>query len=135
MSLFTRLILLYLCIALACAFWNPSIVFGDSKQAETVLNFFNINNTNTTNLNWSSSGDKSTELFKSGCEGAACAIQSFVDPVLNVLGYINLVFNVVFSPFRIMTAVGMPTTLTLLFTLPLIFMFIISIIMFIRGYP
>jgi hypothetical protein len=134
----SRAVLLYLCIAIGCLFWQPTLVLGNSKQAETVLNMFAINTgdfTNLNNFNLDNSNNVSSNLISQSIPNrGATIILTLIDGLSNAMGYIILIFRAVISPIIIMVSGGFPYQITYMIGLPLVAMFIIAIVRFIRGY-
>jgi hypothetical protein len=132
-TLFEKSLLLYVCIAIACAFWQPNIVFGESKSVNVLSSVFNIDNIdNISNLGYGAeSGISATSLQAKGTEGSNY-FQSLVDGLANVLDFIMAIFRLVFSPFLIMVAGEFPTIILFIF-IPIIVMMIVGIIQMIRG--
>lgn len=135
----SRAVLLYLCIAIGCLFWNPSLVLGTSKQAETVLNMFNVDLTNYQTLNnFNNSENASTAhdslISTSIPNRGATIILTLIDGLSNAMGYIILIVRAVFSPVIIMVAGGFPYQITYMLGIPLVVLFIIAVVRFIRGY-
>ena len=131
------MVLLYLCLAVGCVFWQPDIVLGDSKQADSVLNLFNIdlNNYDDLNtLNHSTSSETSSLLSRGVDNQGQNILLNVVDGLLNVMGYIILLFNIVFSPIRIMVAGAFPFEIMYILGIPMVVLFILGVVRFVRGY-
>lgn len=133
----SKILLIYACIAIACIFWRPDIVIGDSPQASSILSLLNIDSSNyetLTNINTSDNTELSS-VFGKGQESTGNNIfLTIIDGLFNVMGYIEIIFRAIFSPVMIMTAGGFPIQLVYVFGIPLTIMFIISVVRFVRGY-
>lgn len=135
----TRIVLLYLCIAIGCLFWQPNIVLGSSPQANTVLSLFNIDSSNyltLNNLNHSTSGGSQFDnVIKQGNPSSPVTIiLTIIDGLFNVMGYLILFTRMIFAPVFILTSGGMPIELVYVFGIPAVVLFIVAIVRLIRGY-
>jgi hypothetical protein len=133
----SKMVLIYVCIAIGCIFWQPTLVLGDSKQAETVLNLFNIDMTNyqtLNNFNHSSSASSEGFLSKGVPNQGATIILTIIDGLFNVIGYLTLIFRAVFSPVIILFAGGFPVEIIYIIGVPVVVLFIISLVREVRGY-
>jgi hypothetical protein len=131
----TKIVLIYVCIAIACIFWRPDIVLGTSPQASNILSVLNINSTNYNTLTAINSSVNTDSIFAQGQETRTQNIfLTIIDGLFNVMGYITILFRVVFSPVMVMTAGGFPIEFTYMFGIPLVMMFIIAFVRFVRGY-
>lgn len=139
-------LLLYLCLAIAILFWQPSIILGESEQSAHILSVFNIDSVNQTNGSIKDLGLPGTlnlsdqtaydQLTKVGSDTTSTLIQAFIDAVANVMEYVKIFFRIVFSPFVIFTSPQMadaPAPVLFVFALPAILGLIVAIILFVRG--
>lgn len=132
MALFDKIVLIYVCIAVACIFYRPDIIIGE--QNEGILSVLNINQINLSNLNWSTDASSAeSSLFRTGSDAASNPIQSFIDGLLNGLEYIKIFWRAIFSPFYILFTIGIPNTLLWIIAIPLIMLMLLGIILAIRG--
>lgn len=151
MGFFQRGLLLYLCLAIAIAFAAPSVIFHNTNSPAdmTLLSWFNVNYDNS-----SGSGDITYNQGSSGLQGDAGvqANASFsasrtqantlggfltfiIDGLWQVWNWITAIFKVLFSPIILLTSpnLNLPTPIIFVFAIPLTFLFIIGLIMWIRG--
>lgn len=146
MGLFSNMAILYLCIAIAISFWQPTLVLGNSPQAQSVLNFFNVGIDDSGNpmvaSTWNNqTSDASDRLLAQGRQNdkdnsAVNIFLSIIDVTWNTIVYISLFFRVLFAPLIILLSpamAGIPTALVFVIGIPLVFMGLLSIIMIIRG--
>jgi len=144
MGFLERGLLLYLCLAIAMAFSFPTIIFGTNEQGRNMLSFFGINAydnvTGEPIINGTITyGDTATQnqLLKQGVDVTPSTFQFFIDVVKNTIGYIVLFFKVILSPFIIfytaVTSFGMPLPLLFMFALPMVLLFLLGIIYFLRS--
>lgn len=149
MSFFEKAILLYLCFAIGCSFWQPDIVFGNQNGKDNVLTMlFNINSTDigsgsttfgSTDLNNKINGQDNqtgnSGLFKVG-KDTVSSYQWVVDGLGIVIRIIGIFFQALFSPFIMffsMVTMGAPVPLMFVFAIPLITMFLVGFLIFIRS--
>lgn len=146
MGLFSNMAILYLCITIAVCFWEPSLVLGHSPQAQSVLNFFNVDvdssGNPTVGTTWNNStDDASGRLLAQGRQNdkdnsPVNIFLSIIDVTWNVIVYISLFFRVLFAPLVILLSpamIGVPAVIVFGLGIPITFMGLISIIMIIRG--
>ncbi len=145
MGLADKMLLLYLCISLAFAFWQPGIVFG----LATPLSFYNLEYNETqqdfvfrNESIFNEGTDESFErLQQQGREDDKDAnpINQYlwvIDPVWNIIKFLILLVSVIAAPATIMLSApfaGAPTFILLAFALPTTIMGFIAVAMFIRG--
>lgn len=145
-----KILLLYLCMAIAVSAFYPEVVLGNDKQ-NSIMGIFNVAVNSTTgeiyinetgfsdpNLNDEVFNDETESgFFKRGLEGASQFFQNFVDGLQNVLGVVKILFKFLFSPFIFVFSPelmgGAPFFIKIIFALPLVFMALMAIIRFIRG--
>ena len=139
-------LIIYLCLAIACVFWQPSIIFEGSEQGNSVLSFIGINSYNQTTNEpiidpvGSTSNDvnnSNSQLSTSRTSETSLGnFQFIVDPIFNAFGWVNLFFKVLFSPWIIFTSPQMgnaPLPIFFIYAVPIIFITLIGIIFFIRS--
>lgn len=136
-----RGLLLYLLIAIIMVFAAPQYVFsGNTPADKTVLAWFDMtydNNTGSVSMggNFSSSqygtayGTMNDPTSPAGANG----ILGFIDVFYQVFDWVKLFFKVIFSPILLFTNVGMPTPIILILAVPLVLLFILGIIGWIRS--
>ena len=143
-----RGVLLYLMLAIAMCFAAPQVVFtkpDGSPMQGTLLTWFDLDTTdysnlhfrNTSNPSFSSSiGDNETGSFTipSSPSGSG-GILGWLDPLFQVFSWIPLFFRVLFSPIILLTdpRVAMPFSVVLLIGIPLVILFIVGLIGWIRS--
>jgi hypothetical protein len=135
-------------IAIAMCFAAPQYVFtGNSSAENTVLGWFNVGYTpGSTDISgisisnstgFSSSASNATSSFTSATNPAGgSGILGFIDPIFQIFSWVKLFFVVIFSPIILLTGpamAGAPAGLVLLITLPLVFMTILGLIIWIRS--
>ena len=131
------MVLIYLCIAIGCLFWQPNLVLGTGRQAETVLNMFNINNSNAmtlSNFNQSSELGQTGLFDKGNANQGNTIILTLIDGLGNALGWLILIFKAALSPIIIMVNGGFPIEIAYIVGLPLVVLFIVAVVRAIRGY-
>jgi hypothetical protein len=146
MGLFNNIFLLYLCVTIACLFYQPSLVM-DGGASSTFLGWFNIDYNMTTNEpnivnNTFSSGvqSESDRLLSEGrsisgdITGVGGFFLSLIDPVWQVVKFLGLIFSVLFAPLIILSTLSAPAIITFGLGIPFTFLGILSLIMIIRGY-
>lgn len=137
MAFWQRMVLLYLAMAIGCAFWQPNIVFDNG---ETPLSFFNLdaNNWNTTK-SLSSNTDLSNSINRATQEGTnqqqvnTAGTTSFnplnfiIDTTFAIIKFIKMLFNIIFAPFNIMVQGEFPVEVIYMLGIPIVFMMIIAL--------
>jgi hypothetical protein len=77
-------------------------------------------------------------IFQSVLEGASDFFQSFVDGLKNVLGVVKIMFKFLFSPFIFVLDPELmgsaPFYVKLIFAIPLVFMALMGLVQFVRGF-
>lgn len=157
MGFLQRGLLLYLCIALAIAFASPQIIFsGNSPAQNTVLSWFNLQ-LNQSCLVTTASTDQSNCIVTSSAQinpyvsnysssfttpsspASSGSLIGFIDPVFQVFSWVGVFFKTLFSPIILLSSpamAGAPPAIMLLFGIPIVFMLIVGLIIWIRsGFP
>lgn len=135
MGLLTKILMIYLFLSIGALMYNPSAVLGNSKQADTVLSFFNINETNYQNFgsfNVSSEGSNANQ----GMLAPPVEKPNFlllIDPVFQIFEWIKIIFKVITAPIQLLVYSAAPWQLQYILGLPLVFLLLIAIILIIRG--
>lgn len=149
MSFLLKGIVVYLLLAIAATFWAPALVFsGGTASDQTVLSWFNVG-LDGNNLPTYNQGDPygTNSAAKTASDAAQTepklsgGILTFMDPIIQVWQWIKTLFKVIFSPIIILTSAGaVPGTpapiylpLLFIFGLPLVALFIMSVIGWIRS--
>ena len=148
MAFLQRGLLIYLAIAVAMCFAAPQYIFtGDSSAESTVLGWFNIGYTPgstditgvsiNNNTAFSGSASNATSTFTSATNPAGgSGILGFIDPIFQIFSWIKLFFVVIFSPIILLTGpamAGAPAGLVFLIVIPLVFMTLVGLIIWIRS--
>jgi hypothetical protein len=143
MGFLQRGLLLYLAIAIAMVFAAPTIVFnGDNPKDATFLSWFNIhmdaNNSpvlSTNNTLGQGTNGAGSGLVDAKPPSSGLSIFGFIDPIWQVWEWMGVIFKALFSPVVVLTSpsLALPTPILFVFVIPLTFMFIIGLIMWIRG--
>lgn len=141
-----RGVLLYLCLAIAMCFAAPEVVFDqNTPQGRNVLEWFNIDYNNQTgvigiNNQTSFVHDEYMDNATAGMDNptppsSSGSVLGWLDPLFQVFGWIKLFFRMIFSPILLMVdpRVSMPVPIILIIGIPLVVMFIIGIISWIRS--
>jgi ABC-type uncharacterized transport system fused permease/ATPase subunit len=155
MGLFSNIFLLYLCIAIACIFYNPSLVIGESLST---ISWLNIDINHTTNepyfVSTSTYNDDATKdtpsntsvfnrMLSDGRDvsgdiisGVGNFFMSVIDPIWQVIKFVGLLFKILFAPIIILTSaeLGIPIFIAFAIGIPINFLGLLSLIMLIRGY-
>lgn len=143
MAFLEKGLLLYLCFAIACSFWQPNIIFGEGN-VNMLTTMYNFNENSVTpavvnnSVGFGDTGlNNPDQMFKSGKEGTS-SFQWIVDPLGNIIGFIGMFFKALFSPFTIFMyminpQVGAPVPIMWIFAVPLIFLVFLGFIIFIRS--
>lgn len=150
MGMIDKILLLYLCISIACAFWQPQIVFGTQNNA--ISTFFQLDyNTTTGNPNLPTcvgnncysnalnnaqvTGGNQT-LIESVFNQLTTATNFFIDALNNVLSFFKVIFNIVFAPWVIFTSPemnGLPSAVFYIIAVPLSLLLLIAFINWVRS--
>lgn len=146
MGFLQRGLLLYLAIAIGVTFASAPILYGEDNQADkTVLSWFNIeiNQTSkqpyvpyTANFSYGNGTDGSQQYFDSAKPpSSGLGIFGFIDPIWQIWDWVRVFFKTIFSPFVVLLdpSLQLPTPIIFVFVIPLTFMFIVGLIMWIRG--
>lgn len=146
----SRIFLIYLTTILATCLWQPSVVFGNGDiYTASALSMFNINSFNPNSTVGEANGFPTTLALSNASQnayggmttvgsdsGILSGLTTFIDLLKGIVGWIKIFFNIIFSPFLLLTSgafTGMPLTIVLFFAVPLGAMFIMGIILFFRG--
>jgi hypothetical protein len=145
MGFFQRGLLLYLCLAIAMAFAAPQVIFSGNSPADvTLLSWFSVNYDNSTGdisyVNGSSglqgdAGTNAAESFGASRTTVTGFLSFIIDGLWQVWSWVAAIFKVLFSPIILLTSpdLHIPTPIIFVFAIPLTFLFIIGLIMWIRG--
>lgn len=142
MALWQKMIMIYLAIAIGCAFWQPAIVFNN---AETPLSYFDIDSSNwNTTKTISTSSNLGTAIDRASQEGSNQQpinsggttsfnpINFIIDTTYAIIKFVQLLFNIIFAPIDIMVVGLFPVELIYILGVPLVLMLIISIMGWIK---
>lgn len=145
-----KILLLYLCMAIAVSSFFPSVIFtqGDNN----ILSIFHIQYNETSgvidvgtqtgfadsNLDQYSTNEPDNPGFWQGVINSIGGFfQSFVDGLKNVLGALKILGKFLFSPFLFIADPNLmgsaPFFVKMIFALPLVLMGLFGIMKFIRG--
>lgn len=154
MGFLEKVLMIYLCLAIATSFFNPSIVLSNNNNNTTsILGLFDVGYNTTTNepyvrssewgneeiateLDYTTSATTGGNIFKKAIDATSSFFQWMIDGLANVMNVIKLMAKFAFSPFLLFTHIvklGAPFQLLFIFAIPLTFMFILAFIRFIRG--
>lgn len=150
MAMFQRGLLIYLMIAIAFVFAAPSAVIGNNKIGHSMMDFFTgvqydavsnqVTNVNGVNINQDyqdiTQENNTNGLFSSGSGTTNSLFSIIIDPLVNLLSFITLIFSVLLSPIILMTSPqmqGAPPAIMLLLALPLVVLFFSGIALVIGG--
>ena len=143
MGFFNNMALLYICMIIACMFYNPYLVIGEGKTGST-LDFFNTGidvNENPYVINGlsNSTNQANAQLLQEGRDGTNdnSPLQTFlyvIDTTWNAIKWIALFSLNLFAPILLLINMGAPYYIVFTIGVPLVFMGLLSIIMIIRGY-
>ena len=139
-------ILLYLLLAIAISFWQPQVIFsGDSPSDATVLSWFNVRLDPTTNQPYyqsenyefqGSAGTSAGNMTVAPKMPGTSSLFGFLDPVYQVFNWVKTFFKIVFSPIVMFTKpemVGAPIAIMMIIGIPIVTLFIVGLIYWIRG--
>ena len=147
-----KILLVYLCMAIAVSFFFPQVVISPDKQV-SVLGIFDVYVNSTTgtiamgnsdrfnddSLNDAIPNDGKTNsgIFATIGNYASSFFQFVVDGLKNVLGFIAMMGKFLFSPILFVADPnllgGPPIYIKMIFALPLILMGAIALVRFIAG--
>lgn len=153
MGFFQKAVLLYLMIALAFTFAAPESVLtlnGANPAGYNIMKLFGtsivgynstshdviISNTPTVDGNITNYTQSGTGLFSSGTGNTNQFYSVIIDPLVNMLGFIFIIFQIVLSPLILLTSpvmVGAPTAIYVLIGLPLVLLFFLATAIIIGG--
>lgn len=139
-----RGLLLYFFVAVAVSMAVPDVVFDTGTPAgSTVMSWFDIDSSYTgtgavvTNQSdyFGEVGNATSSLSTLSSPSQSGGILGWLDPLYQVFSWIPLMFRVLFSPIILLTdsRVAMPGIVILIFAIPLVLMFIIGLISWIRS--
>lgn len=143
-----RGILLYLMLAIAIVFAAPEVVFTNpngSPAEATLLSWFDLDTTdyydlhfrNESNPQLSSStiGNETNAFITPTSPSGSGGILGWLDPLYQVFSWVTLIFKMLFSPIILLTdpRVAMPFSVVLLIGIPLVILFIVGLISWIRS--
>lgn len=150
MGLFTNIFLFYMCVSVACVFYDPNLILGETPVTESVVSFFStevdvngnpvlndvLNNEFSTGNNISAEDRLLGEGRTTDRDSTASTniFLSVIDPIWNALGYIELFFRLLFSIPIILAAVNAPYVIVWIFGVPASFLGLLSLIAMIRGF-
>lgn len=150
MAGFMKILLIYLFLSVAVTMWQPQIVFnGDSPSDQSILSMFNIKLNTATNDTYYVQGSPSQYQFQGASQNNTASLTSppniassgsgfltYADPILMIVGWFGTLLRFLFSPIIILTNgvfAGMPSSILLMIGVPLVIMFILGLITFIRS--
>jgi hypothetical protein len=146
MGFLAKGVLLYLLLAVAIAFAAPSIIFSsDSPSDSTVLSWFNIRLNSTDNsiyyntTTYSITGEANTsysQLLTTPALPTGTGFLGFIDPLLHVFSWIATFGKVLVSPIIMFThpeMTGAPIAILMIIGIPIVLLFLLGIIGFIRN--
>lgn len=157
MGFLQRGLLIYMCIAIAICMSMPGQLFNGNTPAEnSVLSWFDLaydSNTGQVTMQGSNSSTNiasGTDRLQNPTNPASSgSLIGFIDPVFQVWSWIQLIFKVLFSPVVLLTNSGgtanpiiadhgqinspLQMGLMFIFVIPLVFMTIIGLIIWIRS--
>lgn len=139
-----RGLLLYLFVAIAVSMAVPDVIFGNGSPAgNSVMSWFDIDSsyTGTTPIITNQSdyfgdvGNATNSLNTLSSPSSSGGILGWIDPLYQIFSWIPLMFRVLFSPVILLTdaRVAMPGIVILIFAIPLVLMFILGLIGWIRS--
>lgn len=148
MGLFNNVFLLYVCITIACLFYQPQLVFTASEDSATILGFWDYGINATTNEPYLTShsaydnrtNEATARMLGEGREASqdntplGSIFITVIDVLFNIIKFIGLIFNILFAPVIILSHIGVPSYILFGLGLPLNFLGLISIVFIIRGY-
>jgi len=147
MGFFEKGILIYLLIAVAVSFWQPTIIFnGENPYENNLLSWFNVKINTTTNeiyYDTTEGYEASTEVDQATDEAlridpipSGTNFLTFLDPIFKVIAFAGIIVKFIFSPIIILTKpqfTGMPVSIILMFAIPLVTLFLVSVFKWIRN--
>lgn len=143
-----RGILLYLCLAIAISFAAPDVVFDNlqgTPLGNNMLSWFdlkydgtNVNFYNTTNPQFSNTGlvtNATQDIANPTTSSSGGGLLGWIDTLYQVFDWIRLFFDMLFSPILLLThpLIAMPSSIVLIIGIPLVIMFIVGLIAWIRS--
>ena len=148
MGFIDKIILLYVCMGIAVAFWQPSLVF---EHNSAISNLYNIPYNQSTAV----AGIPGCSADGIGCFGSNYSSQiqnqsvissifnqlggvtgSFIDSLNNVIGFFQTAFNFLFWPYVLFSNKPMsdaPTSLFYIFAIPMVTLLLIAIVNWVRS--
>ena len=141
-----RGILLYLFVAIAVSMAVPQVIFDNGSPAgNSVMSWFDLDSsyTGTTPIVTNTSdyfgtgvtSDAQSSLSSQTSPSQSGGILGWLDPLFQVFSWVPMIFRVIFSPIILLTdsRVAMPGIVILIFAIPLVLLFIIGLIAWIRS--
>lgn len=139
-------VLLYLLLAIAIAFAAPHMIFSSGSPADnTVLSWFNVRIDANDSIyydigNYSASGDAGAGIANLSTipplPTGSGFLMGWIDPLLKVFSWVGTFGKVLFSPIIIFTKPemsGAPIAILLIIGIPIVALFIIGLIGWIRS--
>lgn len=150
MGMIDKILLLYICISIAVAFWQPNIIF-DTQGNDTITTFFNLDYNTTTNtpnlpsctgnacmssaLNFQANQENAT-LIEKVFNQLSTASNFFIDALNNVLSFFKVIFRIIFAPWIVFTSPsmqGLPSAVFYIIAVPLSLLLLIGFINWVRS--
>lgn len=143
-----RGVLLYLMLAIAIVFAAPQVVFTNpsgSPAQNTLLSWFDLDTSDYSNLHFrnesvpalnpSTIGNETNAFITPTSPSGSGGILGWLDPLYQVFSWVTLLFKMLFSPILLLTdpRIAMPFSVVLLIGIPLVLLFIIGLIGWIRS--
>ena len=141
-----RGILLYLFVAIAVSMAVPQVIFDNGSPAgNSVMSWFDLDSTytGTTPIVTNTSdyfgnavtSDAQSSLSSQTSPSQSGGILGWLDPLFQVFSWVPMMFRVIFSPIILLTdsRVAMPGIVVLIFAIPLVLLFILGLIGWIRS--
>jgi hypothetical protein len=148
-----KIILVYLCMAIAVSMFFPQVVLNPDEQT-SVLGLFDVSYNSTSkevymgssqyfkdstlNSELVQTDNNNTGIFQNIIDTGQQYYQSFIDGLKNVMGAVKIFTKFIFSPIIFVSSPDLlgdaPIYVKLIFALPLILMAFFGLVKFIRGW-
>lgn len=132
-SLLTRILLIEVCVALVIFLSGVPLLANDNENF--LSNFFNTQLYQQTGQisTQGTSLESNTQATSDGLTKTSGSLLSFIDVVSSIVAFLKFLLLLLFLPIGILTSIGLPSTLALLFGVPLTILNVMGFIYLVRS--
>lgn len=125
----TKAILIIICINILLYVGGVRVVNTDTST-QFMGNFIDTSTNQSLSSNFTDIGEGMTDFSQSGVLSEGL---SFIDALRMVISFLSFIVNIIFTPFGLFIAGGLPPIVGLIVGLPLTVILVLGVAYFIRG--